>query len=61
MKTFYLSEFKTKFETRSDGIFMFCVDKNLHCKMKNQRGNQYGVTFIQKTFMFKYLMNLNGQ
>ncbi len=29
--------------------------------MKNQRGNQYGVTFIQMTFVLKYLMNLNGQ
>jgi hypothetical protein len=27
---------------------MFCADNVLHCIMKNQSGNQYGVTFVQK-------------
>jgi hypothetical protein len=59
--TLCLPEFKFKFKTKSGGIFMFFVDKILHYTMKNQSGNQYGVTFVQKTSMFKYLMNLNGQ
>jgi len=59
-KTFCLSKFKIKFKIRS-GNFMFCADKVLHCTMKNQSGNQYGVAFVQKTYVFKYLMNLNGQ
>jgi len=54
--TFCLSEFNT----RNGGIFMFRVDNVLHYTMKNQSGNQYGVTFVQKTYVFKYLINLNG-
>jgi len=55
----YLLEFKVKFRTRNGRIFMFHVDKVLHYIMKNQSGNQYGVAFFQKTFVFKYLMNFN--
>jgi hypothetical protein len=61
MRTFCLPEFKIKFKIRSGGIFMFHADKVLHCTMKNQSGNQYGVAFVQKTYVFKYLMNLNGR
>jgi hypothetical protein len=45
---FCLSEFEVKFETRNGAIFMFSVDKVLHCTMKNQGGNQYGMAFFQK-------------
>jgi hypothetical protein len=58
-RTFCLPKFTIKFKIRSGGIFMFHVDKVLHCTMKNQSGNQYGVAFDQKTYAFKYLMNLN--
>jgi hypothetical protein len=57
--TFYLSKFKIKI--KSGGIFMFGADKVLHYTINNQNGNQYGVAFVQKTYVFKYLMNLNGQ
>jgi hypothetical protein len=58
-RTLYLPELKVNFTTRNGGIFMFHVNKVLYYKMKNKNGNQYGVAFVQKTSMFKYLMNLN--
>ncbi len=57
--TFYLLEFKIKFKTRNGGIFMFRANKVLHCIMINQNGDQYSVAFVQKTYVFTYLMNLN--
>jgi hypothetical protein len=56
---FCVPKFKVKFKTRNGGIFMFHANKVLHCIMKNQSGDQYGVAFAQNTFVFKYLMNLN--
>ncbi len=55
---FYLSKFEVKFETKNGAIFMFRVDKVLHCIMKNQRRNQYGMTFFQKTYILNYLKSL---
>jgi hypothetical protein len=57
--TFCLSKFKVKFKTRNGGIFMCRANKVLHCIMKNQSGDQYGVAFAQNTNVFKYLTNLN--
>ncbi len=57
--TFCLPKFKVKFKTRNGGIFMFHANKLLHCTMKNQSGDQYGVAFAQSTCLFKYLTNLN--
>ncbi len=57
---FVLLEFEVKFETRNGTIFMFRVDKVLHCTMKNQGGNQYGMAFFQKHFVLNHLKSLKG-
>jgi hypothetical protein len=46
--TFPLPEFEVKLETKNGEIFMFMVDKILHCTMKNQGRNQYSMAFFQK-------------
>jgi len=34
---------------------MFKVDKVLHCTMKNQGNNQYGMAFFQKNSILNHL------
>jgi hypothetical protein len=55
---FCLPEFEVKFETRNGAIFMFKADKVLHCTMKNQGENQYGMAFFQKEFVLNHLKSL---
>jgi hypothetical protein len=57
---FVLPEFEVKFETRNGTIFMFKADKVLHCTMKNQGGNQYGMAFFQKNSVLNHLKSLKG-
>jgi len=58
--TFCLPKFELNFETKNVAIFMFRVDKILHCTMKNQGGNQYGMAFFQKQFVLNHLKSLKG-
>jgi hypothetical protein len=53
--TFCLLEFEVKFETKNGAIFMFRVDKNFHCTMKNQGRNQYNMAFFQKNYVLNHL------
>jgi hypothetical protein len=57
---FCLPEFEVKFETRNGTIFMFRADKVLHCTMKIQGRNQYGMTFFQKNYVLNHLKSLKG-
>jgi hypothetical protein len=57
--TFCLPEFEVKFKTRNGAIFMFKADKVLHSTMKN-RGNQYGMAFLQKNSVLNHLKSLKG-
>ncbi len=57
---FCLPEFEVKFETRNGAIFMFKADKVLHCTMKTQKENQYGMTFFQKKILLNHLKSLKG-
>jgi hypothetical protein len=57
---FCLSKFEVKFETKKETIFMFRVDKIVHCTMKNQWGNQYGMAFFQKHYVLNHLKSLKG-
>jgi len=52
---FCLLEYPIKFKTHNGFIFMFRVDKHLHCTIKNQMGDQYGMTFFQKKFIMNFL------
>jgi hypothetical protein len=49
-----------KFETKNGAIFMFRAYKILHCTMKNQGENQYGMAFFQKKFVLNHLRSLKG-
>ncbi len=57
---FCLPKFEVKFETRNGAIFMFRADKVLHCTMKTQKENQYGMTFFQKKILLNHLKSLKG-
>ncbi len=53
-------KFEVKFETKNGVIFMFMANKVLHCTIKNQRGNQYGMAFFQKTYVLNHLRSVKG-
>jgi hypothetical protein len=57
---FCLPKFEVKFETKNGEIFMFRVDKKIHCTMKNQGGSQYGMAFFQKNCVLNHLKSLKG-
>jgi len=42
------------------GFVLFRAYKVLHCTMKNQGGNQYGMAFFQKTHVLNHLKSLKG-
>jgi hypothetical protein len=49
-----------KFETKNGAISKFQVDKVLHCTVKNQGGNQYGMAFFQNNYVLNHLKSLKG-
>jgi hypothetical protein len=57
--TFCLPKFDVNFETKNVAIFMFMANK-VHCTMKNQGGNQYGMAFFQKKIVLNHLKSLKG-
>jgi hypothetical protein len=58
--TFCLLKFEVKFETKIGAIFMFKADKVLHYIVKNQGGNQCGMSFFQKNYVLNHLKSLKG-
>ncbi len=56
--TFCLLEYPIKFKTHNGLIFMFKTDKHVHCTIKNQMGDQYGLAFFQKTSIMNFLKAL---
>ncbi len=44
--TFCLLEYGMKFRTKCGVVFLFQVDKVLHCSIKKQCGNQFGMAFF---------------
>ncbi len=45
---FCFLEYGLKFKTLNGIIFLFIVNKILHCTFKNASGIKYGTTFFQK-------------
>ncbi len=39
---------------------MFKANQILHCTMKNQGENQYGMTFFQRNYVLNHLKSLKG-
>jgi hypothetical protein len=52
---FCILKYGLKFKTLNGGVFMFKVDRILHCTIKNAMGVQYGITLFQKNYVLKHL------